>query len=125
MMITIEPIKTEASYEKVLARIEILMDAELNTQDGDELDVLVTLVEAYEAKHYPITSPDPIEAIQFRMEQMELTRKDLEPYIGSSGRVSEILNRKRMLTLDMIRKLHSGLNIPLESLIGPASPKSH
>ena len=120
-MITIEPIKTEANYEKALARIDDLMEAELDTPEGDELDILVTLVEAYEKKQYPIADPDPIEAIKFRMEQRGLSRKDLEPYIGSSGRVSEILTGKRELTLNMIRNLHTELNIPLESLIGPAS----
>ncbi|MGK5094269.1 hypothetical protein WDW89_19920 [Deltaproteobacteria bacterium TL4] len=118
---TIEPIKTEADYDKTLARIEKLMDAEADTPEGDELDVLVTLVEAYEKKHSPIASPDPVEAIKFRMEQLGLRQKDLEPFMGSSGRVSEILNRKRELTLSMIRILHAELNIPLESLIGPVS----
>lgn len=114
----IKPIKNEADYDAALAHIEMLMDAEIDTPEGDELDVLVTLVEAYEAKHHPIDPPDPVEAILFRMEQGGLDRKALEPYIGRSGRVSEVLNRKRPLSIDMIRRLWKGLHIPLESLIG-------
>lgn len=113
----INPIKTEADYDAALERIDMLMDAEMDTPEGDELDVLVTLVEAYEAKHYPIDPPDPIDAILFRMEQAGLDRKALEPFIGHSGRVSEVLNRKRPLSIDMIRNLWEGLHIPLESLI--------
>jgi HTH-type transcriptional regulator/antitoxin HigA len=90
-----------------------------DTPEGDRLEVLVTLVEAYEAKHYPMGLPDPIEAIKIRMEDLELTRKELEPLIGSRGRVSEILNRKRLLTIPMIRKLHEVLHIPLEVLTQP------
>ncbi len=116
-MMDIQPIKTEQDYDAVLAEIEALWGAEIDSPDGDKLDVLMTLVEAYEAKHHPIDPPDPIEAILFRMEQNGLERKDLEPFIGRSGRVSEVLNRKRPLTLDMIRKLWKGLHIPLESLI--------
>jgi len=115
----IKPIKSEVDYDAALARIDKLMDAEMDTPEGDELDVLVTLVEAYEAKHHTIDSPDPVEAIKFRMEQAGLDRKALEPYIGPSGRVSEVLNHKRPLTLGMIRKLWKELNIPLESLVGP------
>ena len=111
------PIKSEQDYERTLRRIEALMEAAPNTPDGDELDVLVTLVEAYEDKHFPVDSPDPVAAIEFRMDQLELTRKDLEPYIGSRHKVSEVLNRKRDLSLSMIRRLHSGLRIPLENLI--------
>lgn len=122
----IRPIKNEADYDAALARIDTLFDAGIDTPEGDELDILVTLVEAYEAKHYPIDSPDPIEAIKFRMEQMGLERKDLEPYIGRSGRVSEILNHDRPLTLRMIRNLWTGLHIPLESLVGVKdNPKMH
>lgn len=117
-MITINPIKTEADYEAALARIEALWGAEEDTPEGDELEVLFTLVEAYEAKHYPIEPPDPVEAIKFEMENRGLKRKDLEPYIGSRGRVSEVLNRKRSLSIEMIRSLHKGLGIPLESLVG-------
>jgi len=114
----IKPIKSESDYDAVLARIDALFDADIDTPEGDELDILVTLVESYEARHYPIDPPDPIEAIKFRMDQMGLDRKDLEPYIGRSGRVSEILNHDRPLTLRMIRNLWKGLHIPLESLIG-------
>lgn len=117
----IQPIRTEADHEKALVRIAELMSAELGTPEGDELDVLVTLVEAYEQKHFPIEPADPIEAINFRIEQMGLERKDLEPYLGSRHRVSEVLNRRRGLSLEMIRRLHDGLKIPLEALIGPAA----
>ena len=113
----IQPIKTERDYDAALAEVEALWGAEPDTPEGDKLDVLITLVEAYEARHHPILPPDPIEAILFRMEQSGLERKDLERYIGHSGRVSEVLNRKRPLTLPMIRKLWKGLHIPLESLI--------
>lgn len=113
----ITPIKSENDYDAALERIDALMDAELDTPEGDELDILVTLVEAYEAKLHPIDPPDPIEAILFRMEQMGLDRKDLEPFIGQRGRVSEVLNHKRPLTLAMIKKLWKGLHIPLESLL--------
>lgn len=114
----IKPIKNEADYDAVLERIGMLMDAEIDTPEGDELDVLVTLVEVYEAKHHSIDPPDPVEAILFRMEQAGLDRKALEPYIGRSGRVSEVLNRQRPLSISMIRRLWKGLHIPLESLIG-------
>ncbi len=113
----IKPIKTEADYEATLERTMILMDAELDTSEGDELDILGTLIEAYEAKHFAINKPNPIEAIRFRMEQYGLKDKDLVPYIGRTGRVSEVLNYRRKLTLTMIRKLHDGLNIPTESLV--------
>jgi HTH-type transcriptional regulator/antitoxin HigA len=116
-MINIKPIKTEADYDIALARVNNLMDAKPDSPEGDELDVLVTLIEKYEALHYPIDAPNPIEAIRFRMDQYDLIDKDLIPYIGQSGRVSEILSFKRKLTLSMIRKLHSGLKIPTESLI--------
>ncbi|WP_044530215.1 helix-turn-helix domain-containing protein [Herbaspirillum sp. B65] len=115
----IKPIKTDADYRAALTEIEGLMTAKLNTPEGDRLDILVTLVDAYEAKHYPVDLPDPIEAIKFRMEQAGLTVKDLEPYIGRSNRVYEILNGKRPLTLGMIWKLNQGLGIPAESLIKP------
>jgi len=113
----IQPIKTEQDYGQALERIDTLMDAAADTPEGDELDLLTTLVEAYEARHHPILPPDPIDAIRFQAEQLGLSRKDLEPYIGSSGRVSEVMNRKRSLTLPMIRRLHKGLRIPLEVLI--------
>ena len=120
----IQPIKIEADYNAALGRVAKLMDAKVNTPDGDELDVLTTLIEAYEAKHFPINPPNPIEAILFRMEQYGLKDKDLIPFIGQSGRVSEILNYSRKLTLPMIRRLHSGLNIPTESLIQDYKLKS-
>ena len=113
----IRPIRSESDYQSVLARIEELFDAELDSTAGDELDVLATLVEAYEAQHFPIGPADPVEAILFRMEQQGLERKDLEPYLGSRQRVSEVLNRRRGLSLEMIRRLHEGLHIPLENLV--------
>ena len=116
----IKPVKTERDYEAALAEIERLWGAKTDTLKGDRLDVLITLAEAYETEHHPIHPPDPVDAILFRMEQLGLKRKDLEPYIGSRHRVSEILNRKRDLSIKMIRRLHTGLNVPLESLIGRA-----
>lgn len=113
----IKPIKTEADYETVLKRIEQLMDAESDTTEADELDVLTTLVEAYEEQHYPMNLPDPIAAINFRMEQAGLSQRDLIPYIGSRSKVSEVLTGKRSLTLSMIRALHEHLNIPAEVLL--------
>ena len=115
---TIRPIRNTTDHESALKRIRALMSAKPGTDAGDELDVLATLVDAYEAKHFPIESPDPIEAIRFRMEQMGLERKDLEPFIGSRARVSEVLNKRRGLSLKMIRALHEELEIPLEALIG-------
>jgi HTH-type transcriptional regulator / antitoxin HigA len=118
-MVKVRPIKTEADYEAALARADRLMDAEEGTPDADELDVLATLIEAYEDEHYPMGPPDPIDAIKFRMEQRGLTRKDLEPFIGSRTRVAEVLNRKRNLSIAMIRRLHAGLGIPAEVLLRP------
>ena len=115
----IKPIKTDADYRAALEEIETLMMAELDSSEGEKLDVLVTLVEAYEAKRYPLDLPDPVEAIKFEMERQGLSVKDLEPMIGKSNRVYEILNHKRSLTLKMIWKLHEGLGIPAESLIKP------
>jgi len=115
---TIRPIRNSSDHESALKRIQALMSAKPGTDEGDELDVLATLVDAYEARHFPIESPDPIEAIKFRMEQMGLERKDLEPFIGSRARVSEVLNKRRGLSLKMIRALHEELDIPLEALIG-------
>jgi HTH-type transcriptional regulator/antitoxin HigA len=115
----IKPIKTEADYRATLKEIESLMEAQPGTTEGEKLDVLSTLVEAYESKHYPIDLPDPVEAIKFEMEQKGLTVKDLEPMIGRSNRVYEILNRKRSLSLKMIWRLHQKLGIPAESLIRP------
>ena len=114
----IQPIKTEVDYDRALAEINALWGAKPDTRKGDRLDILMTLVEAYETKHHSIDPPDPIDAILFRMEQQGLTRKDLEPILGSRSRVSEVLNRKRTLSLEMIRRLHKQLNIPLESLVG-------
>lgn len=113
----IKPIKNASDYKAALKTIEKFMDAKLNSKDGDYLDILVTLVEAYEEKHHAIDAPDPIEAINFVMEQKGLSRKDLESYIGSRARVSEVLNHKRKLTLPMIRKLNFALGIPAEILI--------
>ena len=113
----IQPIKDEEIYRNTLKEIEGLMTAEMNTAEGDRLDVLVTLVEDYERKHYPIDFPDPIEAIKFMMEQRDLTVKDLVPMIGKSNRVYEVLNGKRNLTLPMIKRLHKDLGIPAESLL--------
>jgi len=113
----IKPIHTENDYREALRRIEKLMDAEVNTPDGDLLDILTTLVEAYERKAYPIEAPDPVEAIKFYMDQNDMTPKDLQPMIGRMNRVYEVLNYTRPLTLSMIRKLHTGLGIPAESLI--------
>jgi HTH-type transcriptional regulator/antitoxin HigA len=113
----IKPIRTESDYRVTLKEVEGLMSAENNTAEGEKLDVLVTLIEAYESQHYPLDFPDPIDAIKFEMEQKGLTAKDLEPMIGKRNRVYEILNRKRSLTLNMIRCLHEKLDIPVESLI--------
>ena len=113
----IRPVKTEADYQATLKEIESLMSAEANTPEGDHLDVLVTLVEAYERVHYPIDVPDPVEAIKFRMEQQGLTVDDLVPVIGRKNRVYEILARKRPLTLRMIEGLHETFSIPAESLL--------
>ena len=116
----IRPIKTDADYRAALDDIENLMMAEPDTVEGEKLDILVTLVEAYEAKHFPMDLPDPVEAIKFEMERKGLTVKDLEPMIRvKDNRVYEILNHKRSLTLKMIWKLHEGLGIPAESLIKP------
>jgi HTH-type transcriptional regulator/antitoxin HigA len=115
----IHPIKSEADYRAALAEIEHLFAAELDTPDGERLDLLTTLVEAYEGHRHPIAVPDPIEAIVYHLESRGLTRRDLEPYVGSRARVSEVLNRKRPLTLEMIRRLHIGLGIAADILIQP------
>lgn len=112
----IKPIKNEQNYSEALQKIEVLMMAKPNTPKMDELEVLTILVEAYEKQHYKIEAPDPIEAIKFRMEQEGLKQKDLVSIVGSKSRVSEILNRKRKLTIEMIRSLHKQLHIPIESL---------
>ena len=116
-MMDIKPIKTEQDYNDSIIRIEELWGAKIDTPEGDELDLLVTLVESYEMKHYPIAPPDPIDAIKFRMEQMGITKVDMEKYLGSQSRVSEILNRKRGLTLKMVKSLYVGLKIPTEILL--------
>ena len=113
----IRPIKTEQDYNDSIRRIEELWGAKKDTPHGDELDLLVTIVESYEMKHYPIAPPDPIEAIKFRMEQMGMTKADMVKYLGSQSRVSEILNGKRKLTLSMIKSLYKGLKIPAEILL--------
>jgi len=115
----IRPIRTEADYEAALAEIERLFDAAPDTAENDRLDVFTTLVEAYEAHHYPIPEPDPVEAIKYYMESRGLSRADLEPYIGGRARVAEVLNRKRALSLNMIRRLYAGLGIPAEVLVKP------
>jgi HTH-type transcriptional regulator/antitoxin HigA len=113
----IKPIHSEKDYREALREIESLMDAKADTPEGDRLDVLTTLVEAYESKHFPMELPDPVDAIKFRMEQSGLTPKDLVPMIGRINRVYEVLNHKRALTLKMIWRLHQGLGIPAECLI--------
>jgi HTH-type transcriptional regulator/antitoxin HigA len=113
----IRPIRNEDDYRDALNQIEAVMDARRNTPDGDLLDILVTLVEAYERKAYPMDLPDPVEAIKFHMEQNEMSPKDLEPVFGRINRVYEVLNYKRPLTLKMIRNLHGRFGIPAESLI--------
>ena len=117
----IKPIKTKRDYEAAMKEIEGLMGAKRNSREGDKLDLLVTLVEAYEARNFPLDLPDPVEAIKFAMEQRNLGVKDLVPFIGQPNRVYEVLNRKRPLTLAMVWKLHTGLGIPAESLIRQAA----
>jgi HTH-type transcriptional regulator/antitoxin HigA len=113
----IRPIKTERDYRRILKEIEGLMNARRNTPEGDRLDVLVTLVEAWEAKKYPLDLPDAVEAIKHHIDQKGLAPRDLIPFIGNRNRVYEVLSRKRPLTLAMVRRLHAGLGIPAESLI--------
>lgn len=119
----LKPIRTKKDYEAALAEVERLLGAKSGTPKGDRLDILATLIEAYEAKHYPMDPPDPIEAILFRMEQQGLSRKDLEPMIGARNRVAEVLNRKRGLSIEMIRQLHKKLCISAEVLIRPTRQK--
>jgi HTH-type transcriptional regulator / antitoxin HigA len=116
----LRPIRTKADYKRACAEVERLWGARRGTTEGDRLDVLATLLDAYEAEHYPMDPPDPIEAIKFRMEQQGLTRKDLEPIIGTRTRVAEVLNRKRGLSIEMIRRLHDHLGISAEVLIRPS-----
>ena len=119
MRAEMKPIRTEADYEAALAEVEALWGAKSGTAKGDRLDVLATLIDAYEAEHQPMDPPDPIEAILFRMEQQGLTRRDLESIIGSSTRIAEVLGRKRGLSIAMIRRLHEKLGISAEVLIRP------
>ena len=114
---TIKPIRSEKDLRAAFKRLDVIFQAPAGTLEADEMEVLVTLIEAYENKHYPISPPDPVEAIKFRMEQQGLSPADLQPYIGASGRVSEVLSRKRPLSLRMVKRLHEGLNIPYESLL--------
>jgi HTH-type transcriptional regulator / antitoxin HigA len=115
----LKPIRTKADYRAALAEVERLWGAKSGTARGDRLDLLATLIDAYEARHYPMDPPDPIDAIEFRMEQLGLTRRDLEPLIGTRARVAEVMNRKRSLSIDMIRRLHEQLGISAEVLIRP------
>ena len=113
----ITPIRDEQSYNQSLKRIEVLWGAKLGTPEGDELDVLMTLVEVYEEKHFPMPPSDPVEAILFRMDQMGLRRKDLERFLGPKSRVSDVLNRKRSLSMKQVINLHYGMDIPYENLL--------
>jgi HTH-type transcriptional regulator/antitoxin HigA len=116
----LKPIRSKAQYERALAEVERLWGSKAGSTKGDRLDVLATLIDTYEAEHYPMDPPDPVEAIKFRMEQQGLTRKDLEPLIGTRTRVAEVLNRRRSLSIAMIRRLHARLGIPAEILIRPS-----
>ena len=118
---TIKPIRNDDDLQCAFKRLEKIFQADEGTPQADERDVLVTLIEAYENKHFDFGPADPVEAIKFRMEQEGLTPRDLEPYIGQSGRVSEVLNRKRALSLRMVKRLHDGLKIPYESLLTEVS----
>ena len=119
-MSEIKPIRSEGDYEAAIAEVERLWGARAGTPEGDRLDVLATLIDAYESEHDPIDPPDPIEAIKFRMEQQGLTRKDLEGILGSRTRIAEVLNRRRGLSINMIRRLHDRLGISAEVLIRPS-----
>jgi HTH-type transcriptional regulator/antitoxin HigA len=120
MAAEVRPIRTKRDYESTLKEVESLWGAKAGTHDGDRLDVLATLIDAYETEHYPMDPPDPIEAIKFRMEQQGLTRRDLEEIIGTRTRIAEVLNRKRGLSIAMIRRLHERLGISAEVLIRPS-----
>ncbi|GHT87458.1 transcriptional regulator [Betaproteobacteria bacterium] len=117
----IKPIRNEQDLAAAFARLDVLWGVKTGTQEGDELEILTMLIEKYEDEHYPMPPSDPVEAIKFRMDQQGLTPRDLEPFIGSSGRVSEVLNRKRKLSLGMIKRLHEGLRIPYENLLSGAA----
>jgi HTH-type transcriptional regulator/antitoxin HigA len=118
----IQPVRTEAEHDAAVEHITRLMGVEPGSAASDELEILVTLVDAYEAKHFPVNLPDPVAILKFQMEQQGLTRKDLEPMLGSRARVSEILTGKRALTLPMIRRLHHAMGIPLDLLVGATVP---
>jgi len=120
MATDVKPIRTKRDYEGALKEVERLWGAKMGTRDGDRLDVLATLIDVYEAEHYPMDPPDPIEAIKFRMEQQGLTRRDLEKIIGTRTRIAEVLNRKRGLSIAMIRRLHKQLGISADVLIRPS-----
>lgn len=120
MATDLKPIRSEADYEQALAEVKRLWGARSGTPDGDRLDVLATLIDVYEAQHHPMDPPDPVEAIRFRMEQQGLTRKDLEPMIGPRNRVADVLNRRRGLSIEMIRQLHEKLGISADVLIRPS-----
>lgn len=123
-MTDVKPIRTAEDYEIALREVEALWGAPGGTEEGDRLDVLATLIDAYESQHYPMDPPDPVEAIKFRMEQQGLTRKDLEGIIGTRARIAEVLDRKRGLSIAMIRRLHTELGIPAEILIRPSRRKA-
>ena len=114
---TIKPIRNERDLRAAFKRLDVIFQAAAGTPEAEEMEILTTLIEAFENKHYPVSPPDPVEAIKFRMEQQGLSPADLRPYIGASGRVSEVLNRKRPLSLRMVKRLHDGLRIPYESLL--------
>ena len=124
MAIEVKPIRTKRDHEAALKEIERLWGAKTGTPEGDRLDVLATLVDAYEAEHYPMDPPDPIDAIKFRMEQQGLTRRDLEEIIGTRTRIAEVLNRRRGLSITMIRRLHERLGISAEVLIRPSRKRA-
>jgi HTH-type transcriptional regulator/antitoxin HigA len=124
MATELKPIRSEADYDKALREVERLWGAKNGTPKGDRLDVLITLIEAYEDEHYPMGEADPIDFIEFRMDHQGLTRKDLEPLIGGRARVAEVLSRKRDLTLPMIRRLHTQLGIPADVLVRPTRPRA-
>jgi HTH-type transcriptional regulator / antitoxin HigA len=124
MRAEVKPIRTDRDYEAALKEVERLWGAKAGTLDGDRLDVLATLIDAYEGEHYPMDPPDPVEAIKFRMEQQGLTRRDLEEIIGTRTRIAEVLNRKRGLSIAMIRRLHERLGISADVLIRPSRKRA-
>src|SRR5215831_10234914 len=124
MATEVKPIRTKRDHEAALKEVERLWGSKAGTREGDRLDVLATLIDAYEAAHYPMDPPDPVEAIKFRMEQQGLTRRDLEEIIGTRTRIAEVLNRKRGLSITMIRRLHERLGISAEVLIRPSRKKA-